>query len=178
MADKLIFAQTFEGLLRALGPRLDARMADELRKAGIDPAAELKPAYPLSVFQQMIRLVGEAVAPDQPADAQTFAAGRAFMDGYAQTMVGRAMLGMMRVIGPRRSLERLSRQFRTGNNFSETTLRELGDGEYELWVNQVSLPGFYRGIITAGLERAGAKDVTVDLATHADTAATFRIRWK
>lgn len=178
MPDKLIFAQTIEGLLRALGPKLDSRLAGALREAGVDPAAELKPAYPLSVFQQLIRLVGAAVAPGAPPDAQSFEAGRAFIDGYAQTMVGRAMLGMMRVIGPRRSLERLSRSFRTGNNFSETTLRELGNGEYELWVNQVTLPGWYRGIITAGLERAGARDVTVDLFTQTDSAGTFRIRWK
>lgn len=178
MPDKLIFAQTFEGLLRALGPKLDERMATELRKAGVDPAAELKPAYPLAVFQQTIRLVGEAVAPGQPPEVQTFEAGRAFIDGYGQTMVGKAMLGMMRVIGARRSLERLSRQFRTGNNFSETTLRELGDGEYELWVNQVTIPGWYRGLITAGLERAGAREVTVELLTQADAAGTFRIKWK
>jgi len=178
MADKLIFAQTFEGQLRALGTRLDARVADQLRKAGIDPAAELKPAYPLAVFQHLIVLVGEAVAPGQPPEEQAFEAGRAFIDGYGHTMVGRAMLGMMRVIGPRRSLERLSRQFRTGNNFSETTLRERGDGQYELWVNQVTLPGWYRGILTAGLERAGAKDVTVELERHADDAGTFRVSWK
>lgn len=177
MTDKLIFSQTFEGLFRAAAPALDAPMVAALRGVGIDPEAELRPAYPLSVFHDTVRLLGQRLFPDERPDAQARRLGRQFMDGYALTMVGRAMVGMMRVIGPRRTLERLSRQFRTGNNFSETKLTEQAPGRSQLWCNQVSLPGWYEGIISRGLEFAGARDVTVQLIRQDEQGAAFEIRW-
>ncbi len=178
MPDKLIFAQTFEGLFRALGDKLDAPLVAELRTLGVDPTTELKPAYPLDVFLQVVRRVGQTLAPGAPEAEQSELAGRRFILGYGHTMVGRAMLGMMRVIGPRRTLERLSRQFRTGNNFSETTLKELSPGAFELWVNQCKNPGWYRGIIAAGLEHAGARDVSVEVVRHGEEGGTFHVRWR
>lgn len=178
MTDKLIFAQTFEGLFRATAQHLDAPTVAGLQAAGIDPQAELKPAYPLPVFYDTVRLLGARLFPGQAPDAQNRRLGRQFMDGYALTMVGRAMVGMMRVIGPRRTLERLSRQFRTGNNFSETSVKEVGPGHSELWCNQVTLPGWYEGIVSRGLEFAGAREVHVQMIHHDDRGATFRITWR
>lgn len=178
MPDKLIFSQTFEGLFRAAGPALDAPTIAALRAAGVDPEAELRPAYPLPVFHEAVRVLGQRLFPGEPADAQTRRLGRAFMDGYGRTMVGRAMVGMMRVIGPRRTLERLSRQFRTGNNFSETRLKELGPGHSELWCNQVAFPAWYEGIVARGLELTGAQDVTARLIRQDADGATFEIRWR
>jgi uncharacterized protein (TIGR02265 family) len=177
VADKLIFAQAFDGLVRALGPRLDAAVAQRLREAGLDVTRELKPAYPLEVFLKVVQIAGQCLAPGADEETQAFAAGQAFIDGYGQTMVGRAMLAMMRVIGPRRTLERLSRQFRTGNNFSETTLKDLGPQEVELWCNQVTVPGWYRGIISAGLRHVGVSEVSVETASRTDGGAVFKIRW-
>jgi uncharacterized protein (TIGR02265 family) len=177
MTDKLIFSQTFEGLFRAVSRQLDERLVADLKEVGIDPQAELKPSYPLSVFHDTMRLLGARLFPESPPDEQTRRLGRQFMDGYALTMVGRAMVGMMRVLGPRRTLERLSRQFRTGNNFSETRVREVAPGESELWCNQVSQPGWYAGIIARGLEFSGARDVEVSLLQRDEQGATFRIRW-
>lgn len=177
MTDKFIFSQTFEGLFRAVADALDAPTVAALRTAGIDPENELRPAYPLPVFLETVRVLGHRLFPGEPPDAQSRRLGRQFMDGYALTMVGRAMVGVMRVIGPRRTLERLSRQFRTGNNFSETRVAEQATGHHELWCNQVSLPGWYEGIIARGLEFAGARDVVVQLIRQDEHGATFEIRW-
>ncbi|MEW5740285.1 MAG: DUF2378 family protein [Myxococcota bacterium] len=178
MPDRLIFSQTFEGLFRAAAESLDEPTIAALKAAGIDPQEELKPAYPLAVFHAVARLLAERLFPGLESEEQLRRLGRRFMDGYAQTMVGRAMVGVMRVIGPRRTLERLSRQFRTGNNFSETRVEELGPGHSQLWCNQASFPAWYEGIVARGLEFTGARDVQVALIRRDEAGATFRITWK
>jgi uncharacterized protein (TIGR02265 family) len=177
MVDKLIFSQTFEGIFRALGPRLDANLSSRLKEAGVDPSRPLRPAYPVPVFHAVLQALGDALYPALEEDERHEELARMFMSGYSETMVGRAMLAMMRVIGPRRTLERLSRQFRTGNNFSETALTELGNTEFELWCNQVTAPGWYVGLIERGLELAGAHHPKARLVRRDEAGATFRVTW-
>jgi uncharacterized protein (TIGR02265 family) len=177
MTEKLIFAQTFEGLLRSLTGKLTPRLATGLRERGFDPAVALLPAYPQPVFTEVVSFLARELHPGLPPEAAICALGRGFMDGYGETMVGRAMMAMMRLIGPRRTLERVSRQFRTGNNFSETRLTPIGATEYHLWVNEVRLPGWYIGILSRGLELAGGKDVKVELIHRDEAGGNFRVRW-
>ena len=176
MVDRLIFAQTFEGLLRCARP-LEPSLEHALRALGLDPSARLEPAYPVEVFRQVMGLLGPHLAPGQPPDEQAFVLGQRFMAGYEQTLVGRAMMAVFRVIGPERGLERLARQFRTGNNFSETRVRRLRSGVFEVWCNQVTLPGWYRGLITAGLSAAGARNLSVAFTGHDAGGGTFEVRW-
>lgn len=176
MTEKLIFAQTIEGFVRALGP-LNEQARAKLRSCGIDVDKRLLPAYPLEQFLAALDYAGAAVAPSKSKEDQARELGRRFMEAYQETMIGRAMVAGMRVIGPWRTLERLSNKFRTGNNFSETKLTRLGATEAELWCNQVSRPGWYSGIVTRGLELSGAKAVEVTLISHDDSGGRFHVRW-
>jgi uncharacterized protein (TIGR02265 family) len=177
MTEKLIFAQTFEGLLRSLGARLSPRLSAGLRERGLDPTATLLPAYPQQVFIEVLSFLAVELHPGQPLEVAITSIGRGFMDAYGETMVGRAMMAMMRLIGPRRTLERVTRQFRTGNNFSETRLTPVSATEYHLWVNEVRLPGWYIGILSRGLELAGGKEVKVELLQRDDSGGSFRVKW-
>lgn len=177
MTEKLIFVQTFEGLTRAYGSRFTPELLTNFRLYGFDPE-RLLPAYPQKTFIEVVRLIARALNPGLEENEAIRAVGRGFIDGYDETLVGRAMLGMIRLIGPRRTLERLTRQFRTGNNFSDTRLMQKGPTEYELWCNEVRLPGWYQGIISRGLEVAGSRDVSVEVVNRDDSGGgTFLIRW-
>ncbi|MBE2253514.1 MAG: DUF2378 family protein [Myxococcus sp.] len=176
MTEKLIFAQTVEGLIRGLGP-LNEQARQQLRACGVDVDRPLRPAYPLEQFLAALDWAGTMVAPSEPSEAQAEAVGRRFMDAYQETMIGRAMVAGLRIIGPWRTLERLSNKFRTGNNFSETRLTRLGPTEAELWCNVVSRPGWYLGLLGRGLELAGAKDVQVRLIANDAEGGRFHVRW-
>ena len=73
-------------------------------------------------------------------------------------MVGTALIGLLRVLGPRRTLERTTRNIRSANNYTEATLEAVAPNHYRVRVNYVVRPGFYAGIIEQCCRAGGAKD--------------------
>lgn len=177
MSEKLIFAQTFEGLLRSLGPRLSAEVKAGMRARGFEPEGKLLPAYPMEVFIDVVQYLAQTFHAGVPMEEGVSLVGRSFMDGFGETLIGRAMVGMMRVIGPVGALKRVTQEFRTGNNYSLTRLTELGPRRYQLWVNTLQMPGWYIGIVGRGLEFAGARAPRVSLLAREDEGGTFLIEW-
>jgi uncharacterized protein (TIGR02265 family) len=172
-----MFSQAVEGFVRAVGERLDDGAKDGLKALGLDLRKPLEPAYPLDTWFAVMRYGGKLLAPDAPESEQLEQLGRRFIDGYEQTLVGRALLATMRVLGPRRTLERMSRNFRSGNNYTETRLEAKGATDYELWFNQVRSTDFYRGMLMAGLSKTSVRELQVHLVTHDSAGATFRVTW-
>ncbi|MFT3711041.1 MAG: DUF2378 family protein [Archangium sp.] len=178
MPEKLIFAQTFEGLLRSLAGKLTPALVSGLRARGVDVEAALLPSYPMDTFIEVVNFLAAELHPAAEPDAGVALLGRGFMDGFGETMIGRAMLAMLRIIGPHNALKRVTQEFRTGNNYSETRLVQRGPTAYELWVNELRMPGWYVGIITRGLELSGASGVEVVLLSKDPIGGTFRVAWQ
>lgn len=173
----MVFSQTVDGLLKALTP-MSATSKLKLVAIGVDPDQRLEPAYPREKWLELIHLACEIHAPGKDHEAASYELGRRFMTSYTQGLVGKAMMAALRVIGPRRALERMSRNFRTGNNFSETRLTEPTKGVYELWCSHATLAGWYQGIIEAGLLLAGAAEVKATLVRREQGGAVFQVEWR
>lgn len=178
MSDKVVFEQTIEGLfLRGLGSRVTPALKGQLKAAGLDLDQKLLPAYPFAVWMKTLELTAAALYPGEPLERAMFQVGEAFLDGYRETFLGRAVLGMMRVLGPRRTLLRATQNFRSGNNYTETRITEVGAAVIDLWMNEVGpYPTFTSGVIHAGLVVAGATP-RVDIRDHDGHACTFRVSW-
>lgn len=174
---ELVFSQTVEGLLRALGP-LDAATKGRMQALGVDPD-RLEPAYPADQYVALQRLAVELFAPNQPFPVGIEALGRRFVDGYGETLMGRAVLAGLRLLGPVRALERLSRTLSTGSTFFKTKLEEVRPAVWRLWINRVTYPGWYVGLVQRGLEHAGAKKVEVRVVEHVGPGQglTLEVTW-
>lgn len=177
MSERVVFGPAFEGLLRAVETKLDDAAVQRFREIGVDPT-RLLPAYPLETWLSALQISAELLAPGASIEEGTYIAGRRMFEGYGTTLVGKALLGMLRVLGPRRALERMERNLRTANNYSTTSLRMLGPASYELTCSDVVHPHYYRGMFDVGLQAAGAKELDVTLVSHESGTATFRIEWK
>jgi uncharacterized protein (TIGR02265 family) len=177
MSEPMIFSQAIDGLVRALKPKLTEAAKDELKALGLDLRKSFEPAYPLAVWMKLIRFGGTLVAPQRPEREQLEELGRLFIDGYEETMLGQALLATMRLLGPRRGLERMSRNFRTGNNYTETRLEAKSEREYELWLSAVRAPEYYRGMLLAGVGRTNVKNLSVQVLKHDAEGATFGVKW-
>ncbi|RKH41681.1 DUF2378 family protein [Corallococcus sicarius] len=175
--ERLVFQQSFEGLIRALGDRLDEPCAKQLRDAGIDPRGKLSVAYPLDVWVEALKLAASVLAPSETLEDGAEVVGRRFLEGYGATLIGSALLAGVRLLGPHRMLDRMTRNLRTGTNYLEARLEQTGPTRYVLTCRPVVVAGFYRGLFAAGLEMAGAKRPSVVLMRSAGDAAVYELSW-
>src|SRR4029453_3394206 len=107
-----------------------------------------------------------------------FKIGEACIDGFRETMLGRAVLSLLRVLGPRRALMRATQNFRAGNNYTESRLKELGPTQFELWMNEGGPdPSFTARTIHARLRVAGAHDIVIETSGYDGHPCTYRINW-
>lgn len=175
----LVFEQTIEAVyVRALHGRLPPTCKTRLRQAGLDLDQKLRPAYPFTSWMTFLRITAEELYPGEPLEIGAFKIGEACIDGFRETMLGRAVLSLLRVLGPKRALMRATQNFRAGNNYTESRIKEVSPRQYELWMNEVgSLPTFTAGILHAGLRTAGAESVRVDLSGYDGHACTYCISW-
>lgn len=178
MAEKLWFSQSIEGLfVRGIGKEMTPELRAQLKALGID-LGSLQPAYDNEVVVKAIKLAGTTLFPKLKEPEALREIGKIFMRGFSDTLMGAALVQVMKVIGPRRSLERMERNFRTGGNYVRSKFTSLGKGKAQVWFNDVTgIPDFYAGIIHRGGEFAGAKEMTVSYDSPAREECTFTVTW-
>ncbi len=171
----LIFAPAFESLLRVWGAarRDEARAAFAVLGVKVD---KLDPAYPLAHWAAVLDISARALFPELGFDDALARVGRGVVARYAETVIGGALFTVLRLMGPRRALYRLSRNLRSTNNFSEAAVLQSGTNSYEVTLNLVALPHFERGVLEQGLELAGATGVEISVLAEG-VGATYDVRW-
>lgn len=116
--------------------------------------------------------------PLQPVPAAQYQLGRDFIDNYVETLLGRALFALLRLLGTKRIVQRLARSFRTGTNYTEIDISNETDTGCNLAFNAVE-PGakFTQGVLARGLEVAGIPGVKVELAALDGESAVYALTW-
>jgi uncharacterized protein (TIGR02265 family) len=172
---RVVFGNSMEGLWRALEPHTREE-AEAFRKAGVNGRSFL-PAYPVEDYLRVMESCAASRFGGQPPLEQYTSVGRLFFSGYEKTLVGQALMAMLKVLGPRRTLERMTRNFRTANNYSEAEVEAVGPNHHRVRLKHVKHPGFYRGLILSGVERAGARSASVEVSAQDGDVVTYEVRW-
>jgi uncharacterized protein (TIGR02265 family) len=178
--EKLVHAQTVEALfVRAFENRLTPACREALKKAGLDLDRRLERFYTLEQWKSFLRIAAAHVYGGVPAEAAYYSLGERFMEAWFGTFLGRALLGMARLAGPRRMLMRAGTGFRAGTNFSELRIVERGPTSLELWMNDVVAdhPTFAAGLLARAVELAGGWRVVAIPEGFDGTSSSFHIRW-
>ncbi|NMO21970.1 DUF2378 family protein [Pyxidicoccus fallax] len=176
---KVVFAHTVEGLfVQALSDKLTPAAKERLKAAGLDLSRSFQPAYPEAQFHSWVRIAAEEVFPGVPGDEALRKMGESLVTGYEKTLMGKAVLATVRMLGPKRMLERTTHNFRSATNYLETKLNHLGGNDYEMSINETSgVPCYFGGIMLQALRIAGAKDGRVEIIRQDGGACTYRIQW-
>ena len=174
---QVVFEQTVEGLLRAIRPRMTPKCKARLLEAGLDVDSALLPAYPFETWMRLLLVSAEEIWPGESRELAMFHLGEAFIEGYRETFLGRAVLGVIRVIGPKRALHRSSRSFRSGNNYTDAKVTDTSPTSLELWMNEVGpYPSFTQGLIEAALRASGVVP-RVLIKDHDGHGCTYLCSW-
>jgi uncharacterized protein (TIGR02265 family) len=174
---RVVFASSMEGLWRGLAPANAEELAAFAKAGVVGPTPRFLAAYPVEAYSEVMDTCARTRFGHLGELERYTEVGRLFVSGYSKTMVGSALLALLRVLGPRRTLERTTRNIRTANSYTEASLETLAPNHHRLRVNYVAHPGFYRGIIEGTCLHAGAKELRVDLAEFTDNAPIYDVRW-
>lgn len=179
--EQLVFGQILEALfLKGLKVKLSPELIGKLRKLGLDLEKPLLPAYPRATVHECILLTARTLYPDVPISDAFYLVGKSVTPGQRSTFLGNAILTVVGLIGPHRSLERVARTFRTTNNYMNVKLERVGDAEYTLGLDPSNeYPSYMQAVIEDILTVAGAKQLRVLVEKHDPKTqhCTYRITW-
>ncbi|MFT3709666.1 MAG: DUF2378 family protein [Archangium sp.] len=177
---RLVFSHVVEGLyFRALKDQMTDRIRTRLRdEVGLDLTKKLEPALPFAKWTQCLVITAQEISPDKTVEEGLEYIGLILTRGYFDTLVGKALAGLLRVIGPMRGLKRMDRSLRSGNNFGEVKVTEKGPAHVEFWCNELGIARHHMlGLIKAGAEVCGAKNLRGSITRFDDQGVTFDIQW-
>lgn len=175
-----VFEHTVEGLFRfSLRGRLSPQAWQALRGAGIDLSKPLLPAYPAETWRRALEItVGDLSPRLLPREEAWRQLGREVVNGMVHTVMGRAMVGVARLLGPLRSLRRLNNTLRSADNYVESRLTELSPTACEVWLNEVmEQPAYYQGVLEACVGLAGGQRVRTRVVAREGTGARLHVEW-
>lgn len=176
-SERVVFSNSFEALIRTFGGAVPPAAIEAFLKNGIDLSRPLQAAYPWDKFVAMVDWCSAHHFPNAAEDRFRLL-GRRWFDGYGGTLMGKAVLSGLRLFGPRRVLERATRNFRSASNYVETELEPLEPGHHRFTIRPVRFPGLYQGILEAGLELAGARELAFQQLSFDGSEVRFEIRWR
>lgn len=172
---KVVFAQSMEGIYRALTPHTPQERAAFL-KAGVK-GDRFDAGYPVEAWIEILD-ASAASRFSHLTELDRFAeVGRTFFSGFEKTLIGKALTTVAKLIGPRRMLERMTRNLRSANNFTESTLESLAPNHHLVRISYTARPGFFLGLLESSCLLAGAKGLTVRVVETKNMASVYELKW-
>ena len=172
-----VYEHTVEGLFfKALRSRLTPELEQKLKALGIDVHGKPK-SVPQDQWVRALELAASALF-EGPADERFRQLGHSVMLRYEETVMGKAVITVMRLMGPKRILGRINSTLRSGNNFIEASLAPTGPNSWEGTVNECNgNPYYIAGVLEQGLIISGAKSPMVLVSEFNGHSARFHITW-
>ncbi|RKH73601.1 DUF2378 family protein [Corallococcus aberystwythensis] len=176
--EKVVFGHTVEGLLVALDGHLEGPLRGRLKEVGLDLDRKLEPAYPKDQWHQMLIIAAEALFPTLSVAQAHWHLGQRFITAYFAGRMGRALQGVLKLLGPARTLERTTRNLAYGSNFLQVDVERLGATDYRLKVSEGGRhPEFIGALCHFGTLTTGVKGLTTVVEAREEPSATYRMRW-
>jgi uncharacterized protein (TIGR02265 family) len=174
-SERVVFSSVFEALGRiVLGSA--PQLVPEALKLGVD-FSRLNPAYPADTWRLLTAQVAQALHPTVSAPVAEYRLGQRIIHEYGKTVIGRALMATLKVLGPTRCFSRVSRSFRTANNYTEDRVTQHAPNHFELWLNELHVPYVDQGVIQAALDAIGAKNCSVEVVKRDAEGTTYVCRW-
>lgn len=175
--DRVVFGHTMDALLERCGKDLAPEGWAELARLGVERDKRL-PAYEFDRWCQTVTFLASQLHLTKTLGEAEFQLGSDFIERYAETLIGRALFAVLRILGPGRILKRMARSFRTGTNFTTADVSEETDHGALVRIASIEPRArFTHGILARDLQLAGIPGVKVDVASIDGDAATYRVSW-
>lgn len=171
-------AQAIELLVKGpLRARLPEKVRARLKEEGLDLDAPL-PKLPPAGWRRLVDVAAKELHPRLSRSEGHRQVARMLIQSYRETLLGKALLAVGRVMGMR-ELARLARERLRGRRSRNAKLTSLDGEGYELWLAHpaISAP-FTEALIAEGLDALGATSIRVRRVRSRGKGCTFDVRWE
>lgn len=190
--EPIFFASAFEALFeRTLHGRFTPELKEKLRAAGVDVERRLKVAYPFTVWEDVVGVVARELHPGVEEKEAWFRVGLDFWEGFRATAIGKAAIGVAKLVGLDRTFQRFTSNLRTINNAAEGIVELRERGRMRLRMRFVEkfrgkvhpapepVPHYLRGVLLGILRGMGKEDAKVVLVETHPTArdSLYELTW-
>ena len=179
--ERLIFSPSVEALLiRGVGDQLTDELRAEVREMGIDLSRPLLPAYSTAVWNRVVDHIATSLHPELSMSEAQYELGQSTVYGFERTTLGKAMVAVSKLIGPRRALLRFAGSSRSSNNYSSMEAREISPNEIEMIACPFEGDSEYvRGCLCALIDLTGGKNGDVEVVAYDEEQErlVLRARW-
>jgi uncharacterized protein (TIGR02265 family) len=178
---RLIFEQSIDGMyLKGHPELLTPQVKDALRTVGIDLDQKLKPFYPMELVNDATRVFRKLAYAREPDDAKAYQRiGERTVDGYFNTVFGKALVGVLKLAGTKRIVGRLPQAMKSGSNFQEISLEWKGETDALLTLAHTDPdPNINVGVIRRAFTHwFSTPSFKVALFEHVRPKAVYRLTW-
>jgi len=175
----VVYDGAVEGVfLRGLVGRITPSLSAKLRALGLDLDQKLQPTYSRELWTQVLEVTVAELYPELTREEGFRRLGEQAVNGIGYTMIGKVLVQMARLMGPRRSLLRLPQVFTSMNNFMKMELQEVEPCHFRVHVNETyGHPAYVQGAMRAAMSLASAKDLQVNILESETQGISLEVRW-
>lgn len=174
MVERLVFQVAVKSMFDSLARPAQPGVAAQWKALGID-VDRLLPAYPLETWWKAIEVAAAQGTGDRTARLRSL--GRGLVESYADSFLGRAIVPLLRVLGPKRSLLRSQTSFRPGNNYLRLQCEVLGERCVRLTTNENSINSeLVAGSLEGMVVYSGGASPNVSLRLEPGKSV-YEVRW-
>lgn len=176
---RVVFSAGFDSLFsKEVRARVTPALEAELLALGVNLKKPFQAGYPVEVWAGTVKACAKHLFPEARGNHGFFELGRLTMRGFRETLIGAAIFGVMRLIGPARTLERSARTYASASNYTKVTLNRLSDNAYEMGLNEAHTPPEYdMGVIDQALELLGVRP-SVKLISANPDGFLMHVSWE
>lgn len=178
-APKIFYAAAVEAMfLRGVGRELSAAAHGRLRAAGLDVTRPIPATVPAEQLRRWMDILREDLYPGMPVPRADELLGRRFVTGFAQTLVGKATVQILRLLGPARTIRRVDEQMRQLNNFTRARLELTTPERADYHLNEPAISAAYaRGSVHQLLIELGLTHSRVEEVACEPPAVHLQLTW-
>ena len=176
---RVVFSSGFEALFsKDIRSKVTPAFDAELRAAGLRLDKPFQSAYPVEVWCAAVNVAAKHLYPDDSLPEANRKLGRSTIVGFCETLIGRALFPLLRLIGPVRALDRAARNYASANNFTKVVLTRVGPTCFDFYLNEVDmLPQYDMGVLEEALTQLHVASPRVTLMSQDTKGFTMRLEW-
>lgn len=104
--------------------------------------------------------------------------GHEMLRGLFETLVGKGLLMVMKLLGPKRALLRIAESYKTSDNITQVTTTEVGPTHVKLSFNTVGgCQTYVRGLLSEAMVTMNVKQSDITFSERVDGGTDYDVKW-